>query len=58
MPVVVDESNFCVFLTHLGKTSVDDEIQQATEELVPHHNCHKEIAQNQGAGVLARIMPD
>ena len=41
----------------MSETSVDEEIQKATEELVPHHDRCKEIAENKGTGVFSWVMP-
>ena len=58
MAEVIGELVVEVFRTHLSKTGVDDQIQQASKELVPHHDCCEQISQNQGAGVLPRVMPN
>lgn len=43
--------------TNLSKTFVDDHIQNAAEELVPHKNGKQQVAQYKSAGVSSWIFP-
>lgn len=43
---------------YLGKASVYDEIQYATEELITHENGGDQITEHKGTSICPRILPD
>lgn len=50
------ESQRC-HTTHLGKESIDDEIEETTKELISHQDGKEEVAKHNWASELACIWP-
>ena len=41
--------------THTSQTVYGNHVQETKPQLVPHHNCHEEVAQNQSTHVILSV---